>query len=54
MNSEMDTRRVKARGERQATVLPRLLRSLLRRVETPLLLTDVLPPKQTTTPGPSA
>jgi hypothetical protein len=44
MNSEMDTQRIAARGERQANVLPRLLRSLLRRVETPLLLTEALPP----------
>lgn len=44
MNSDMDTQRLVARGERQANVLPRLLRSLLRRVETPLLLTEVLPP----------
>jgi hypothetical protein len=40
----MDTQRIVARGERQANVLPRMLRSLLRRVETPLLLTEVLPP----------
>jgi hypothetical protein len=45
MNSEIDTQRITARGERQASVLPRLLRSLLRRVETPLLLTEVLPPR---------
>ena len=45
MNSELETRHIAARGERQATALPRLLRSLLRRVETPLLLTEVLPPR---------
>lgn len=44
MNTEMDTQRIAARGERQANVLPRLLRSLLLRFETPLLLTEALPP----------
>ncbi len=45
MNSELETRHIAARSERQATTLQRLLRSLLRRVETPLLLTEVLPPR---------
>jgi hypothetical protein len=40
----MDAQRILARGERQANVLPHLLRSLLQRFETPLLLTDALPP----------
>jgi hypothetical protein len=44
MNTELDTQRIAARGERQANVLPRLLRSLLLRFETPLLLTEALPP----------
>jgi hypothetical protein len=40
----MDAQRIAARAERQANVLPRLLRSLLLRFETPLLLTEALPP----------
>lgn len=44
MTSDMDAQRILAQGERQANVLPRLLRSLLQRFETPLLLTDALPP----------
>ena len=44
MTSEMDAQRIAARAERQANVLPRLLRSLLLRFETPLLLTEALRP----------